>query len=146
MTRVGIADTSGSFGSHTTLRGIWGLTPEARWTAVEQQLGKNLPSNFPVIDKFEHGIATSIKSMDIAAQTYSNPAAIARVGQGYIDKVAGFQGRNWANVDIRASQITGRSLDLAVPPGASGAHKQALQDLIRYGQQQGVRVNIVELH
>jgi hypothetical protein len=127
-------------------RGIWDLTPEARWTAVENQLGKNLPSNYPVIDKFENGIATSIKSMDLGAPTYANAEAITRVGHGYIDKLAEFQPRPWAGVRIEPGEIQGRNLDLAVPPGATTAQQQALQSLIQYGRERGLTVNIVETH
>jgi filamentous hemagglutinin len=86
------------------------------------------------LDKFENGIATSIKSLDLGAPTYSTPAAITRVGTGYVDKVAAFQGRSYAQIDIRACQVTGRSLDIAVPPGATATQKQALQDVVNYGR------------
>jgi filamentous hemagglutinin len=111
---------------------------------VEQRLGKNLPSNYPVIDRFEHGIATSIKSMDLAAPSYRNAAAISHVGQGYIDKVAQFQPRPWAGARIKVSEIQGLSMELAVPPGATTAQRQALHGLIEYGRSRGVTVRIVE--
>jgi RHS repeat-associated protein len=123
-------------------RGVWDLAPFKRGKAIEQQLGHNLPSNFPTIDKFTNGAATSIKSMDLAAKTYSDAAAITRVGEGYIDKVAAFQGRNWAGVNIKPGDITSRTLELAVPSGATQAQQQALQGLVKYGLQNGVTVTI----
>ena len=105
-------------------RGIWDLTPEARWTAVEQRLGKNLPGNFKTIDKFDQGIATSIKSLDLGAITYSDAAAITRVAQGYVNKVANYKGGTWNKITIDPTQITGRSLDLAVPPKGTAAKRR----------------------
>jgi hypothetical protein len=35
-------------------------------------------------------------------------------------------------------------LDLAVPPGATAAQRNALRELVTYGRQKGVSVNIVE--
>jgi filamentous hemagglutinin len=112
---------------------------------VEQQLGKNLPGNFKTIDRFQNGVATSIKSMDIGATTYSNPAAITRVGRGYIDKVVSYRGGTWNKITIEPSQVQRRALDLAVPPGATTAQRNALQGLIEYGHTKGVKVNIVEM-
>ena len=127
-------------------RGVWELGPGPRGEAIEGRLGQNLPQNFPTIDRFENGVATSIKSMDLSGSSYLDPANITRVGQGYIDKVAGFQGRNWAGTNIRPGDVTGRGLDLAVPPGtATPGQQQALQGLIGYGKQRGVNVRIVEI-
>ena len=114
-----------------------------RGEAIEVALGKNLPGNYPVIDKFENGVATSIKSMDLSSKTYSNPGEIGRIGQGYIDKVADFQGARWDRVNIAPGDITGRALDLAVPPGATEAQQSALQGLMEYGENAGVKVRII---
>ena len=70
----------------------------------------NLPRNYPVIDRFVRGVGTSIKSLDLRAATYKNPAALARTLERYVDKVAGFTGRNWANVNL-AGQVTARALE-----------------------------------
>jgi filamentous hemagglutinin len=119
------------------------LHPFQRGRVIEQQLGQNLPGNFPTIDRFQNGVATSSKSMDLAAPTYANAANITSTGRGVIDSVAGFQGRNWAGVNIRPGDITARGLDLAVPAGATQAQQQALQDLVNYGTHCGVNVRIV---
>jgi hypothetical protein len=83
----------------------------------------------------------------LAADTYSNPANITSKGRGYIDAVAAFQGRYWAGVRIGTPyggpSITGRSLELAVPQGASPSQQQALDDLITYGSKKGVAVTVL---
>jgi hypothetical protein len=81
--------------------------------------------------------------MDLAAPTYANAANITSTGRGYIDSVAGIQGRNWAGVNIRPGDITAKGLDLAVPAGATQAQQQPLQDLVNNGTHCGVNVRIV---
>ena len=138
--------TTSSRSCRSKQSGSLGTRPWPRGEAIEGRLGQNLPQNFPTIDRFENGVATSIKSMDLSGSSYLDPANITRVGQGYIDKVAGFQGRNWAGTNIRPGDVTGRGLDLAVPPGtATPGQQQALQGLIGYGKQRGVNVRIVEI-
>jgi hypothetical protein len=127
-------------------RGVWDQGPGPRGEAIERRLGQNLPQNYPTIDRFENGVATSIKSVDLAAPSYLHPAGITRTGQGYVDAVAGFRGRNWAGVNIRPGDIRGRGVDIAVPPGPrTPAQQQALDGVVGYGRQNGVTVRIVEI-
>jgi hypothetical protein len=122
---------------------VWKLKPFERGVQIEKSLGHNLPNNFPVIDKFVNGVATSIKSLDLNAKSYQSIATLNRTVTKYIDKVANFNGRTWAGVSVKGRDITGRSLDLAVPSGGSSAQNAALNQLVKYGQSQGVNVNIV---
>jgi hypothetical protein len=48
---------------------VWKLGWAARGRLIEKELGANLHPNFPVIDKFRNGVATSIKSIDLNAAT-----------------------------------------------------------------------------
>jgi RHS repeat-associated protein len=123
---------------------IWAMRPFARGVAIENALGRNLPGNYPVIDRFINGIATSIKSLDLGAKTYQNITTLTRTVTGYINAVAGFTGRNWARVNIQNADIAGRALELAVPAGGGTAAQQAaLQAAVRHGQSVGVTVTII---
>ena len=51
---------------------VWSMPWLERGAVIEQWLGKNLPGNFPVIDKFVGGVATSIKSMNLGLKTFSD--------------------------------------------------------------------------
>jgi len=104
---------------------VWDLAPFARGQQIERMLGGNLPGNFPVIDRFANGVATSIKSIDLNAATYQNAATLTSKLNGYVNSVAGFNGETWANVEISASQITARQLQLAIPSGGISAAQQA---------------------
>ncbi len=123
--------------------GVWSLNPFKRGQEIERALGQNLPGNFPVIDKFENGIATSIKSLDVNAVTYQNAATLSRTVMGYIDSIANFAGRSWAGANVPGSSITGRALDLAVPGAGSAAQQSVLNQAIEYGASRGVTVNVI---
>lgn len=129
--------------------GVWRLAPGRRGEVIEQMLGQNLPQNFPLIDRFAGGVATSVKSLDLNASTYQSQAALSRTVTGYVDKLAGFNGTSasgWAGVRINPSQINTRVLDLAVPGRGSSMQQSVLQGAVRYGESVGVRVNVIVIH
>ena len=124
---------------------VWNMAPALRGNAVEAQLGANLPKNFPTIDKFVNGAATSIKSLDLNASSYQNVGTLASKVAGYIDKVAGFNGGSYGGVTITSGQITKRVLELAVPNGGSAAQQTALQKLGQYATSKGVQLSVKEI-
>jgi RHS repeat-associated protein len=124
--------------------GVWNLGPVLRGNAIENTLGRNLPQSFPTIDRFESGLATSIKSIDLNAKTYLTPSALERTVRGYIDKVSAFTGAARGGARIEAFEIQGRALELAIPQGSGSVIQRSLLDeLIGYGQQQGVTMRIL---
>jgi hypothetical protein len=111
-------------------------------------LGANLPQNFPVIDRWVRGIATSIKSINLSAATYQNINALTSEVRGYINTLANWQGQptSWGGVRILANQINSRVLELAIPTGvATQEQLAALQQLQQYAAQLGVTLNIVSI-
>jgi filamentous hemagglutinin len=112
---------------------------------IENMLGRSpqLARNFPVIDRFENGVATSIKSLDLGAKSYQNIGALTRTVQGYVNTLANWRGAYWGGVPIENHQIVGREVLLAVPPGASQAQLNALLQLQEWAATQGVTLNVV---
>lgn len=96
-----------------------------------------------MIDRFENGLATSIKSLDLNAAAYQSTSTLSRTLTGYVDKVAGFQGRTWAGVRIRSQDITGRALDLAIPSSGSATQQAIISRTVEYGASRGVTVNVI---
>jgi len=126
---------------------VWKLGPGPRGEAIEKVLGQNLPNNFPIIDRFENGLATSIKSMDLSAKTYQNPRNLIRVAERYIDLVKRFRGAKHAGISINEEDILSRGLELAIPRGgATIEQKQILDQIIEYGRNNGVTVKIIEVY
>jgi hypothetical protein len=124
---------------------VWEMNQFERGFEIERQLGGNLPSNFPVIDRFKDGVATSIKSLDLRAASYQNPSALLRTLNGYVDKVAAFNGRSWADVEIAGSRIRGRELQLAVPGQGTPGQQAMIQAAARRAQGMGVQLTYVKL-
>jgi hypothetical protein len=77
-----------------------------------------LPPNYPVIDRFWNGIATSWKSIDLRAATYQNPARLMSRLNSYLDKLDGFEGAEWGGEEILPEQIKGKSLSVVIPKGS----------------------------
>ena len=123
-------------------KSVWSLPWLERGLIIEEQLGKNLKGNFPVIDKFLNGVATSIKSIDLNAKSYQNGKVLFSTLKRYIDKVAKFKGQRWNGVVISEEDITKRTLDIAIPRGASPSQVKVLQEATKYGKSNGVEVNI----
>jgi hypothetical protein len=114
----------------------WNLPWSQRGLVIEDWLGRNLPRNFPGIDRFVNGMATSIKSLDLTAPTYQNLGALASKVQGYINALANFQGARL----ITPHMITGRELLLAVPTG-SGTPAQ--WGILRALQQAATNLDVI---
>ena len=124
---------------------VWRLPPVTRGEAIEQALGQNLPKNFPVIDKFENGVATSIKSIDLNAATYSNSGALQRTIQGYADKLSDFAGRTYAGATVppAGQTIQSKVLEIAVPSAGNSAQQSAINAAINYGKNIGVDIRMI---
>ncbi len=125
---------------------VWGLGPTTRGGVIETMLGANLPRTFPVIDRFVGGVATSIKSIDLAAASYGNPANLERVLTNYVDKLAGFSGGKLGTTVVEGSQIGSKVLEVAIPQGAaSGAQQAVLSRVAAQAAQQGIKVVFIPI-
>jgi hypothetical protein len=126
---------------------VWSLGWSARGFAIEKIIGKNLPDAFPTIDRWKNGIAASIKSVDLAAPTYANVDRLSSRLTKYVDNVAAFNGAEFGTTAIRASQIKGRELILAIPDTSwfqpSFSQVTALKDLGTYAASKGVSLTLV---
>ncbi|CDX21212.1 conserved exported hypothetical protein [Mesorhizobium sp. ORS 3324] len=124
---------------------VWSLAPAPRGLAVEKVLGKNLPDNFPIVDKLVNGTATSIKSIDLNAKTYQNANALGQLLKGYVDKVAGFAKYNdvtYAGRTITQAEVSTRALEVAVPGAGTAAQQAAINEAVQYGAARGVSVGV----
>jgi hypothetical protein len=123
---------------------VWSLDTLQRGWAIEKLIGRgsllrDLPG-FPTIDRFENGIATSIKSIDLGTRTYQNIGALTTRVQGYINELAGFTDDSYGGVTIYNAMIRGRELILAIPRNASAEQMKALQKLAADAVNQGVNL------
>ena len=111
-----------------------------RGRIIERIFGANLPGNFPVIDRFAKGIATSIKSLDLRAVSYQDAAKLMGKLNNYVDSVARFKGNSWAGVVIDASQVKIRELLVVVPGVGSASQQAAIRAVVARAKSMGVQV------
>ncbi|MGN6394399.1 MAG: RHS repeat-associated core domain-containing protein [Mucilaginibacter sp.] len=122
---------------------VWALGASERGFAIEAQLGGNLPYGFPVIDKFENGVATSIKSIDVTAESYMKGNGLFNTLKGYVNKLGAFQGGTRGGVSIDADDITSKVLDVAIQPGkATTAQWEQLSNAMKYAKDNNVQLNL----
>jgi RHS repeat-associated protein len=124
---------------------VWVSKPFQRGVEIENIIGRSpeLVQNFPEIDRWKDGIATSIKSIDLGANSFQNINTLVRTVQSYAITLSNWQGARWANVIIDRSMIEGRELILAIPPNASIEQMQALSQVQVWAQNIGVVLRIV---
>jgi RHS repeat-associated protein len=102
----------------------WWLDQFTRGNAIEKMLG-GMGNNFPVIDKFVKGAnniaqsITSIKSIDLLANSYQAKNAVYNLVMKYGNSLANFSDTTWNNIVVKVGPGTQRILELAVPPGAT---------------------------
>ncbi len=122
---------------------VWDLSPSARGFAVEAQLGGNLPKAFPVIDKFVDGVATSIKSVDLTAETYGKGNNLLNTLKGYVNKLDNFDGARFAGANVRSSDIVSKALEVAVQPGkATVSQWEQIGKAMQYAKDNGIEFNL----
>jgi len=128
----------------SNVQNLWNMNPFTRGNVIEDLLGRspNLAQNFRVIDRFNNGVATSIKSLDLGARSYQNLSTLTRTVEGYVNKLANWQGANWGGASIDPQMIQGRELLLAISPNASQAQMAALQQLQTWAQSVSVTISI----
>ena len=114
---------------------VWNLTPFARGWAIEELIlggARNLHPNFPVIDDFVEGVATSIKSLDLTAATYQSGSAIISRLSSYAAKLAAFDGARYAGNVVAGTAIKEKVLVVAFEEGAATIEQaQVLEEFLR---------------
>jgi hypothetical protein len=141
ITPIGALENAAGRGA--TGASVWALGWATRGQAIERSLGGNLPSSFPVIDKFVDGTATSIKSINLNAATYQNINSLTSRLNGYVDAVANFNGASFSGTVIDSSQITARQLQLAIPStGVSAGQQAAINAAATRAQSLGVGLTV----
>jgi hypothetical protein len=142
----GAAGEAAAAGAVTdTASQAWKLGWAARGNYFSEVLGANLPSNFPVIDTWLNGVATSIKSIDLNAATYQDAPRLTHRLNNYIDSMATYDGGELGDLIIAPTDIQNRVLSLAIPKGnVTAAQQGALDSASLRGRAFGVELKVTE--
>src|SRR6266481_5728294 len=87
--------------------------------------------NFKTIDDFSNGVATSIKTIDLKADSYKSISQLKATLRSYTRAISNFNGAKMGAIDIRENQINARVLRVGVEPGAATAEQQAALEIGR---------------
>ena len=112
---------TGAAAAEAAAENPWKMGWAKRGDYFSEQLGANLPRTFKVIDRWENGVATSIKSIDLNAATYQDGKRLTYRLNDYIGKLASYAGSEMGDIRITSEAITGRELSIAIPKGSMTA-------------------------
>lgn len=126
-----------------------GLAPPSQSTALDAAFrprpNLHLPRTFRVIDRWENGVATSIKSIDLNAATYQDGARLTYRLNDYIQKLASYDGGIMGYTKIESTDIAGRELSIAIPKGSMTAvQREAIEAARVRARSFGVDLKITE--
>jgi RHS repeat-associated protein len=135
-------------GMGTGGKSVWSLNALERGLSIEKSLGGNLPKNFPVIDKLQNGVATSIKSVDLTAKTYNKGNGLLNTLTGYVNKLSNFtQGQRGNFTVLEGVDFTRKTLDVAIQPGRATAQQwEQIGKAMKYAKSQGIEFIIRFIH
>lgn len=124
---------------------VWDMVDRThRGIIIENHLGHNLPQTFPVIDKIVNNVVTNIKSIDLDLPTYQNPVTLKSILKKHVNKTVEFVRGDRVGERIEyGTHFTERALDLAIPHLGNSSQKEVLEYIVRYGNDNGVRVNLI---
>jgi filamentous hemagglutinin len=104
-----------------------------------------LPKNFKTFDFFDFNTGTAISAKTLNTQTAARlvePKQIYYSLKRNVDKAAGFKEHTLSRTTVLSENIKVRNLEVAIPSGTGRPQLQQVEKAIKYGETQGVKVNI----
>ena len=102
-----------------TGKNVWSKDQFTRGFIIDDALGNNLGRNFPVVDKLNNGVLTSIKSMDMSAKTYQTTAGVFNKLNCYLSELSAFtpplKGTLSGGFRLTTAMYSTKALELAIP-------------------------------
>ena len=125
---------------------IWSLSNFDRGDAFRELYGANMPKTFPVIDSFNDGKITAIRSIDLTSPYYQDLSHIEKKLKEDILELSGFEPRS-AVINGRTysvDNIDSRYLTIVIPENSGVIAKECLEELKGYALIHGVILEISE--
>jgi hypothetical protein len=111
---------------------------------IDDSLGNNLGRTFPTVDQLEDGALTSIKSLDVTAQSYQTEAGLYNKLTTDIDSLAQFTSGYRNGITVEQSAYNSKVFELAVPDATmNAAQVNAINQAKQYAAQLGIGFKIV---
>ncbi|WP_455060419.1 T7SS effector LXG polymorphic toxin [Parvimonas micra] len=123
---------------------IWLENKFERGIEIDCLRGNSLGSNYPVVDKYDNGVVTSIKSRNLSDKSYQNGKILEYTIKRDINILKDFEMVDWAGKEYASLPIKIRNLEVVVPNMSLNEHQiNAINKMIKYGKINGVNLIIV---
>ncbi len=127
---------------------IWALDRWERGRHIQQMqpYKRNVPDNFPTITRFENGVASKVRSINLNDVSYQNNSQVRSQINAEIRKLDGFEGAKRSGVSIQKEDISAKEVIIVFPKGTI---RESLVDTLEqckeYAAQRGIALRIDEL-
>ncbi|WBB32011.1 hypothetical protein NM219_05600 [Parvimonas micra] len=123
---------------------IWLEDKFERGIEIDGLRGNNLGHNFPVIDKFENRIITSVKSKDLLVKTYQNGKKLEYTIKSDINKLIKFKTKKWNGHEVLTKDYSYKCLEVVVPNVTlSESQINCINNAIEYAEKNNIIVKII---
>ena len=119
---------------------IWSLSNFDRGDAFRDMYGANLPKTFPVIDSYEGGEITAIRSIDLTSPYYQDVSHIEKKIKDDINSLSLFEPQSAVinGSSYSVDYINSRYLNVVIPENSGEIGRSAVEDLKGYALVHGV--------
>lgn len=133
----------GQAGDDQSDNAIWSADNFSRGRYFREQMGANLPFNFPVIAAFQDGKAVAIRSMDLTAPLYQQSDQFNRQMHYELERLEKFEGASLGSVTVEG--IKQKKLLLVIPENSpSSFSAPLLQEWQARARMQGINLEFVK--
>ena len=110
---------------------------------IDDALGNNLGHNFPIIDKLENGVITSIKSIDLTEPSYQTAKGIYNKLRRDVDALDDFTIGTRKGIDVTLEDYSSKKLEIAIPDMKITAEQQRGLEMVKeYAKEKGIEISI----
>ena len=119
---------------------IWSMSNFDRGDAFRDIYGANLPKTFPVIDAYEGGEITAIRSIDLTSPYYQDVSHIEKKIKDDINSLSLFEPQSSVinGTTYTVDYIDSRYLKVVIPENSGDIGRAAVEDLKGYALVHGV--------
>ena len=122
------------------------LTPEGRGYYIDALLGNNLGPRFPVVDKLDGKVLTSIKSLDTSLPSYQTASGIKGVLKKDIDTLKSFKEGSKEGSKVTPSLYNKKVLEIAIPENSLNTEQvKVINEMHKYAKSIDNGTDSVEL-
>ncbi|MEB3072969.1 T7SS effector LXG polymorphic toxin [Parvimonas sp. C2] len=123
----------------------WNELPTSRGIIIDRMEGNNnLGHNFPVIDRLENRVITSIKSRDLSAESYLTGKRLEYTIKSDINKLIDFERGSKNNIDVTPEDYSFKCLEVVVPNVTLNESQiNCINNAIEYGKLNNIIVKII---